>query len=44
MAPQKLPDLTRGEMAILATLVVQERYGLDIVRTLRDKEIGRAHV
>jgi len=24
-------------MAILSTLVVQERYGLDIVRTLRDK-------
>ena len=37
MAPQKLPALTRGEMAILSTLVVQERYGLDIVRTLRDK-------
>ena len=37
MASKTLPDLTRVEMAILATLVVQERYGLDIVRTLKDK-------
>jgi len=36
-APKTLPDLTRVEMAILATLVLQERYGLDIVRTLRTK-------
>ena len=33
----QLPDLTRVQMAILATLTDQERYGLDIVRTLKAK-------
>ncbi len=36
MPHQKLPDLTRAEMAILATLVSKDRYGLEIVNTLRD--------
>jgi DNA-binding PadR family transcriptional regulator len=30
MAPQKLPDLSRVEMAVLAALVGKERYGLEI--------------
>jgi DNA-binding PadR family transcriptional regulator len=30
MAPQKLPELSRVDMAVLATLVGKERYGLEI--------------
>lgn len=36
MPGQKVSDLTRAEMAILATLVTEDRYGLEIVRTLRN--------
>lgn len=36
MASQKVPDLSRVEMAVLATLVSKERYGLGIRNTLRD--------
>ena len=39
MAPQKLPDLSRVEMAVLATLVSRERYGLEIRNTL-----GKVHL
>jgi DNA-binding PadR family transcriptional regulator len=33
---QKVPELSRVEMAVLATLVTKERYGLEIRNTLRD--------
>lgn len=33
---QPVPDLSRVEMAILATLVEKDRYGLEIRNTLRD--------
>src|SRR5437762_14053690 len=36
MASQKVPELSRIEMAVLATLVSKERYGLEIRNTLRD--------
>src|SRR2546427_8169357 len=36
MRPQKVPGLSRVEMAVLATLVGRERYGLEIRNTLRD--------
>jgi PadR family transcriptional regulator PadR len=36
MPAQKVPDLTRAEMSILATLVSKERYGLEIAHKLRD--------
>jgi DNA-binding PadR family transcriptional regulator len=36
MASQKVPDLSRVEMAVLATLVSKERYGLEIRDTLKD--------
>jgi len=36
MAPQKMPDMSRVEMAVLATLVTRQRYGLEIRNTLRD--------
>ena len=35
MAREKLPELSRTEMAILATMAGQERYGLEIVNTLK---------
>ena len=36
MASQKPPELSRIDMAILATLVSKERYGLEIRNRLRD--------
>src|SRR5882724_6528455 len=38
--PQKVPDLSRAEMAVLATLVSKERYGLEIRNTVR--ELGQS--
>src|SRR6266545_5604201 len=35
MPPQKVPDLSRVEMAVLATLVSKERYGLEIRNTMQ---------
>jgi DNA-binding PadR family transcriptional regulator len=35
MTPQKVPELSRVDMAVLATLVSKERYGLEIRNTLR---------
>ena len=37
MAPEKLPELSRVEMAVLATLITRERYGLEVRNTLRDQ-------
>ena len=36
MPPQNVPDLSRVEMAVLATLVSKERYGLEIRNTVQD--------
>jgi len=33
---QKVPELSRAEMAVLATLVGKERYGLEIRNRLRE--------
>jgi len=40
MGAPKVPDLSRVEMAVLATLVGRQRYGLEIRNTLRD--LGQA--
>jgi PadR family transcriptional regulator, regulatory protein PadR len=36
MAPRKIPELSRVEMAVLAALVGKERYGLEIRNALQD--------
>lgn len=38
--PQKVPDLSRAEMAVLATIVSKERYGLEIRNTVQ--ELGQS--
>ena len=40
MPTQKVPDLSRVEMAVLATLVSKERYGLEIRNTVQ--ELGQS--